>query len=349
MAKQVVQPYLNRQHQISLAEPGGVHTRQIMRSILKTIGGSLLALACVSTMSTAAANPPLRLLVGFSPGGTTDIIARLVADEMGKRLDTQVVVENRPGAGGNIAAGNVADASPDGRTLLFAPSSHATNATLFETKFDTANDFSAIGLVATTPYVLVTHPSLPVNTVPELIEYLKKAPNETVYASAGPGTAQHLAGEMFKRSADVKLLHVPYKGSSAAFPDVAAGRVPMMFENIAVAMPHIKSGAIKPLALTSAEPSPLLPNVPTMAESGLPDFEMSGWFALFVSSGTDKETVNKLNAVLNEAVNDPALKQRLEELGAAATTSRPDEADAFVKEEIAKWREVIRTAGVALN
>lgn len=320
-----------------------------MANILKSIGASVLALACGAIMSTAQANPPLRMLVGFSPGGTTDIIARLVADEMGKRLDAQIVVENRPGAGGNIAAAQVADASKDGLTLLFAPSSHATNATLFKTKFDTEKDFSAIGLVATTPYVLVTHPSLPVSTVPELIEYLKKAPDETVYASAGPGTAQHLAGEMFKRSANVAMLHVPYKGSSAAFPDVAAGRVPMMFENIAVALPHIKSGAIKAIALTSDKPSPLLPNVPTMAESGLPDFEMSGWFALFVPSGTDGQTIARLNAALNETVNDPRFQQRLQDLGATAATAGPEEADAYVKGEIDKWREVIRIAGVSMG
>lgn len=320
-----------------------------MASILKTIGASIVAFACGSMMSAAQATPPLRMLVGFSPGGTTDIIARLVADEMGKRLDTQVVVENRPGAGGNIAAAQVADASKDGLTLLFAPSSHATNATLFKTKFDTEKDFSAIGLVATTPYVLVTHPSLPVNTVPELIDYLKKAPGETVYASAGPGTAQHLAGEMFKRSAEVALLHVPYKGSSAAFPDVAAGRVPIMFENIAVALPHIKSGAIKPIALTSAKPSPLLPKVPTMIDSGLSDFEVSGWFVLFAPAGTNRDTVSKLNAALNESVNDPGFQQKLQGLGATAVTSRPEEADAYVKGEIDKWREVIRIAGVSMG
>ena len=320
-----------------------------MLRILKTLGASILALSCGSMMSAAHANSPLRLLVGFSPGGTTDIIARLVAEEMGKRLDVPVVVENRPGAGGNIAAAQVADARPDGRTLLFAPSSHATNATLFETKFDTEKDFAAVGLVATTPYVLVTHPSLKVNTVSELIDFLKKAPTETVYASAGPGTAQHLAGEMFKRTADVKLLHVPYKGSSAAFPDVAAGRVPMMFENIAVAMPHIKSGAIKAIALTSEAPSPLLPNVPTMMQSGLPDFQMSGWFVVFAPSGIDSETMTELNSALNATVNDPAFKQRLQDLGATARTSRPDEADAFVKGEIDKWREVIRVAGVSMG
>ncbi len=320
-----------------------------MQSILKAMATFILALTCGLTMSAAQANSPIRMLVGFSPGGTTDIIARLVANEMGKRLDTQIVVENRAGASGNIAAAQVADATANGLTILFAPSSHATNATLYTAKFDTENDFSAIGLVASTPYILVTHPSLPVNTVPELIEYLKKRPGEIAYASASPGTAQHLAGEMFKRLAGVNMLHVPYKGSAAAFPDLAAGRTPIMFDNIAVVLPHIKSGAVKAIALTSKTRSPLLPDVPTIAESGLPEFEMSGWFALFVPDDTEPSVMSKLNQALNETINDPAVKQKLEQMGAEATTTSSKEANAYVKAEIGKWRKVIQNAGISNN
>lgn len=320
-----------------------------MQSFLKIVVASIFALTCGLTLPSAYASPPVRMLVGFSPGGTTDIIARAVANEMGKRLNAQIVVENRPGASGNIAAAQVADAPADGHSMLFAPSSHATNATLYASKFDTEKDFSAIGLVATTPYVLVTHPSLPVNTVPELIKYLKERPGEIAYASASPGTAQHLAGEMFKRLASVNMLHVPYKGSAAAFPDLAAGRTPIMFDNIAVVLPHIKSGAVKPIAITSNARSPLLPDVPTIAQSGLPDFEMSGWFALLVPDGTEPNVISKLNKALNETVNDPAFKRQLENMGAEAVTTGPEEADAFVNTEITKWREVIKNAGIATN
>ncbi|RTZ45511.1 tripartite tricarboxylate transporter substrate binding protein [Candidimonas sp. SYP-B2681] len=320
-----------------------------MQRAFKTIATSVLTIVCGLTMSFAQAAPPIRMLVGFSPGGTTDIIARLVANEMGKRLDTQIVVENRAGASGNIAAAQVADAAANGLTMLFAPSSHATNATLYSSKFDSEKDFSAVGLVATTPYILVTHPSLPVNTVPELIKYLKERPGEIAYASASPGTAQHLAGEMFKRVAGVNMLHVPYKGSAAAFPDLAAGRTPIMFDNIAVVLPHIKSGAVKAIAMTSNTRSSLLPDVPTIAQSGLPNFEMSGWFALLVPDDTEPGVISKLNQALNETVNDPAFKRQLENMGAQTATTSPEEADAFIKTEIAKWREVIKNAGIATN
>jgi len=306
-----------------------------------------LAVGCVSF--SVQASQPVRLQVGFSPGGTTDIIARLVADGMSKQLGRDIIVENRPGASGNIAAAQVAEATADGHTMLFAPSSHATNATLYKTKFNTEKDFSAVGLVASTPYVLVVHPSLPVHTVADLIGYLKDRPGELAYASASVGTAQHLAGEMFKEAAGVDMLHVPYKGSAAAFSDLAAGRTPIMFDNIAVVLPHIKSGAVRALAVTSAARSPLLADVPTVMESGLSDFEISGWFALLVPQGTQTDVIGGLNSRLNDTINEPAFRERLQQLGAEIIPTAPQEADSFIRDEIAKWRDVIHSASIAVD
>lgn len=309
----------------------------------------ILSLSAMLVMSSAFAQSQTRILVGYAPGGTTDILARLVADGISKQLGTDVIVENRPGASGNIAAAQVATSRNDGRTILFAPSSHATNATLYKTSFDTAKDFSSVGLVAATPYVLVVHPSLPATNVAELIAYLKTRKGEVAYASSSSGTAQHLAGELFKKSANVDMLHVPYKGSAAAFPDLAAGRTPIMFDNIAVILPHIKSGAVRAIAVTSAKRSGLLPDVPTVAESGLPNFEMTGWFGMFIPSSTDVATLEKLNAALNKTINEESFQKRLQQIGADSLVTTPKGADKYVKDEISKWHDVIKRANISIN
>jgi tripartite-type tricarboxylate transporter receptor subunit TctC len=321
-----------------------------MKKLIKAATKLAFALTFTMTAFSAQADQPIRLLVGFAPGGTTDIIARLVAQKMSTRLGKSIIVENRPGASGNIAAALVAKSAGDGSTMLFAPSSHATNATLYSNlQFDTEKDFSAVGLVATTPYVLVVNPSLPVRTVPELIQYLKANPEKIAYASASPGTAQHLAAELFKKTAGVDMLHVPYKGSAAALADLASGLTPVMFDNIAVVLPHIKSGTVRPLAVTSTKRSPLLPDLPTIAESGLPGFEMSGWFTLLAPRKTDPALVKKFNEALNATVNEAAFKQKLNEMGAETLTSTPEKTDAFIKNEIGKWRTVIQNAKIAVN
>lgn len=309
----------------------------------------VFVLSSVVMMHTAYAQSQTRILVGYAPGGTTDVLARLVAEGIGKQLGTDVIVENRPGASGNIAAAQVATSRNDGKTILFAPSSHATNATLYKTSFDTVKDFSSVGLVAATPYVLVVHPSLPVSTVSELIAYLKSRKGDVAYASASAGTAQHLAGELFKKSAEVDMLHVPYKGSAAAFPDLAAGRTPIMFDNIAVILPHIKSGAVRAIAVTSAKRSALLPDVPTVAESGLPNFEMSGWFGMFVPSSTDTATVEKLNIALNKTINEESFQKRLQQIGADSMTTTPKNADKYVNDEVSKWNSVISSANISIK
>lgn len=292
---------------------------------------------------------PIKIVVGFAPGGTTDVLARQIANLLSARSGRSIIVENRPGASGNIAAGTVAKAPADGTTLLFVPSSHATNATLYKTlPFDTEKDFAAIGMVATTPYVLVVHPTLPIRSVGDLVSHLKKHPDSMQYASAGQGTGQHLSGELFKKLAGVDMTHIPYKGSAAALPDVQSGRVPVMFDNVAVMTPHIRSGAMRPLAVTSGRPSDLLPEVPALA-STLPGFEVQGWFALLAPAKTPVETVRDLNAALNAVIDDQSFKDRLKALGAEPLGGSASSADKFIRDEIGRWGSVIREAGIALD
>ncbi|MES2187259.1 MAG: tripartite tricarboxylate transporter substrate binding protein [Pseudomonadota bacterium] len=323
------------------------------RSPRRVFLGGLLAAGALAGLAPARGaeqQPIVRLLVGFPPGGTTDVIARLVASELGTRLNRSVIVENRPGASGSIAASYVAKAPADGNTLLFAPSSHATNVTLYPNQpFDTTKDLSAVGLVAATPYVLVVNPAMPVHSVREFIAYLKANPDKVDYASASPGTGQHLAAEMFKSQAHVNMLHVPYKGSSAALPDLLAGRTPVMFDNIAVMLPYIKSGAVRPLAVTTTKRSQLLPDAPTITESGVPGFEVTGWFGLFTAARTPLPVIASFNAALNAATDSAAFKQRLAELGAETISGTPASADAFVRREITRWEAVIHEAKISLN
>ena len=212
----------------------------------------LIAAAAVTALPSYANDQPIRISVGFPAGGTTDVIARLVAQNLGQKLGRSVIVENRAGASGNIAAQIASKAASDGTNLLFVPSSHATNASLYKKlPFDTEKDFTAIGMVATTPYVLVVHPQVPAKSVSEFIALLKSQPGSFNYATASPGTGQHLAAELFKNMASVDMTQVPYKGSAAAFPDLMAGRTPIMFDNVALMVPHVRSGALRPLAITS--------------------------------------------------------------------------------------------------
>ncbi|WP_077001402.1 tripartite tricarboxylate transporter substrate binding protein [Variovorax sp. KK3] len=313
------------------------------RALLAAAAGTLL------TGAAFANDQAIRINVGFPPGGTTDVIARLVANNLGQKLGRSVIVDNRGGASGNIAAQAVANGTADGSNLLFVPSSHATNASLYKKlAFDTAKDFTAIGMVATTPYVLVVHPDVKAKTVPEFISLLKSQPGQFNYASASQGTGQHLAGELFKNMAGVEMTQVPYKGSAAAFPDLMAGRTPIMFDNVALMLPHIRSGALRPLAITGAKRSPLLPNVPTVAET-LKGYEIQGWFALLAPSKTPAALVREYNAALNAVVNDPAFVARLGELGAEARTGTPAAANDYIQQEIARWGEVIRSANISLD
>lgn len=325
-----------------------------MKIVFTQVSNILRAMACLALIlfacNTAQAQNPVRLMVGFPPGGTTDVIARALANELSKRMDREFVVENKPGASGNIAASSVARAAPDGDTLLFVASTHATNASLYSNlTFDTRKDFSVVSMVATSPYVLVVNPTLPVKSLEELTAYLKKHPGEVNFASASPGTGQHLAGEIYKNAAGVDILHVPYKGSSAALSDLIAGRVEMMFDNIAVMLPHIKYQTLRPLAITTSQRFNELPQLPTMAEKGYPDFNVSSWFAVVAPAKTGGDKLDKLNDTINEIIKSPSFIKQLAEFGATGKPGTREQSSAYVESEIERWHKVISSLGVKIN
>lgn len=307
-----------------------------------------------SLLSTAHAQlpqtKPIRMVVGFPAGGTTDVMARIIGGKMTERYGHQVVIDNRPGASGIIGADIVAKAKPDGNTLLMSSSTHGTNLNLYsKLPYDTVKDFAPVALVATTPYILVVHPSVPVRSVPELVTFLKGKPGKFNFSSSSPGTAQHLAGELLKRSAGVDIQHVPYKGTGALMPDLLAGRIAIAFENVTVMTPHIKSGALRPLAVTSANRSPVLPDLPTMSEAGMPDFVVIGWFGVFAPSSAPVKTVKRLNEEISAIMKEPDLRERFVVQGAEPVSGAPTLLRDLLAREIKVWGNVIREAKIHLD
>ncbi len=259
-----------------------------------------------------------------------------------------VVVDNRGGASGIIGSGIVAKSAPDGYTLLVVSSAHGTVPSLYATLPYAESELVPIAMIAATPCLLVVHPSMPATSMATLIAYLKQNPGKIEFASSSPGTAQHLAGELLKRSAGVNIVHVPYKGTGALMPDVLAGRVPMLFENVAVITQHVKSGSLRALAVSGSKRSALMPEVPTVAESGgaLANFEVLGWFALLAPAKTPPEILARLNSEINRMVAKPAIVQKLIGLGADPLSSSAAEADRYIKGEQEKWGKIIREAGI---
>ncbi|MDQ5848478.1 MAG: tripartite tricarboxylate transporter substrate binding protein [Pseudomonadota bacterium] len=319
------------------------------------LGRLLLASALCAVPLAAFAQSwptqPVRVMVGFPPGGTTDVIGRLVAHELSEQLGKPFVVENRGGASGTIGAGVVAKSAPDGHNLLLVPSTHGTARALYASLPYEEADLVATGLVASTPYVFVVHPDLPPKTFGELIALVKKNPGKYNYASTSPGTAQHLGGELVKKMAGVDMVHIAYKGTGAVMPDLLSGRVPMMFENLAVMTPHIRKGSLRALAVSSAKRTALMPEVPTVAETGmgLEGFEVLGWFALLAPAKTPPEVVRLLNAELNKMVAKPQIVAKFAELGAEPLSGSPERAAAFIRDEQVKWGRVIQDVGIKLN
>jgi len=294
---------------------------------------------------------PVKIVVGFPPGGTTDVMGRLTAQELATQTGKSFVVENRPGASGSIGVGAVAKSAPDGHTLVMVPSTYGTASALYSSLPYADSELTPIALIGSTPYVFVVHPTIPANNFAELIKLLKQNPGKYEFASSSPGTAQHLAGELVKRMAGVDMLHVPYKGSGALLPDLLSGRVPMMFENVAIMTPHIRQGKLKALAISSAKRSALLPGVPTVAETGmgLEGFEVLGWFALMAPAKTPREVQAFLNAEVNKMIAKPAIVTKFQELGAEPMGGSPEAAAAYIQAEQEKWGKVIRDAGIKAN
>lgn len=299
---------------------------------------------------TAYPNKPIRLLVAFPPGGTTDVLARLVAQKVSARMGQQMFVENRPSAGGIVGTDQIAKSAPDGYNLLMAPSLHATNLSLYsKLPYDTVKDFAPIALLATSPYVLVVHPGLPATNLRELIAHLKANPGKFNMSASAIGSPQHLAAELFKRSAGVDVTLVPYKGSGAILPDLIAGRVSLAFENQAVVAQHIQSGALRAIAVTSPERSAIFPQVPTVTESGLDQFVVIGWFGILAAANTPPEIVRRLNAEISAVMREPDVRERVAGLGATPMAGPPSALADLLAREIDVWGKVIREANIRLD
>jgi tripartite-type tricarboxylate transporter receptor subunit TctC len=310
-----------------------------------------LGLAIAGAEAQQYPTKSIRLVVPFTPGGTTDILARTVGQKLSESWGQQVVIDNRPGAGGNIGTEIVAKAPPDGYTLLMGTiSTHAINASLYKKlAFDPVKDFAPLTRIGRLPNILVVHPSLPVKSVKELIALAKSKPGDLSFASSGSGTSLHLSGELFKMMAGIEMVHVPYKGSSPALTDLLGGQVKVMFDNLPTALPHVKAGKLRALAVTAAKRSPTLPEVPTVAESGLPEFDVSSWFAMFAPAKTPPEIVAKLNGEIVKILNSADVKEKLAQHGVEPAPTSPEELAAFAKAETEKWGKVVKATGATAD
>ena len=320
-------------------------------SSFKPAAAILLAIICsVAGSATAQTYPakPVRLVLPFPPGGGTDVVGRLVAQKLGQALSQQVIVDNRAGAGGRIGTDLVAKAPPDGYTLLLATSSvMGTGPALYKKlPFDMPKDFAPISLVAYTAYVLVTHPSVPAKSVKELVTLAKSKPGRLTYASSGAGGAAHLSGELFSSMAGVKMVHVAYKGSSPGMFSVVSGETDLMFNNALPALPQVKNGRLRALGVTTPQRSAVLPEVPTIAESGLKGFEVQQNYGVLAPAGTPREIVNRLNQEIGKVMRTEDAKSRLLADGSEAKVSTPEELEKAIVAEIAKWSKVIKQAGI---
>jgi tripartite-type tricarboxylate transporter receptor subunit TctC len=327
-----------------------------MRYMLQIARLAMAAACLTAAPMVAVAQPypsrPIHLIVGFPPGGINDIVARIVGQKMSEGLGQAVVVENRSGAGGTIGADWVSKAKSDGYTLLLGSVSNLAMApSLYANlSYDPTKDFTPIGLVAAAPNIMVVHPDFPVQSVKDLIVLAKQKPGTINYASAGVGTSNHLTVELLKVMADIDIVHVPYRGDGPAIAAVLAGQVPMQFPTLPVALPYIKSGKLRAIAVSSAARSPLLPEVPTVAESGgLPEFAVSIWVGILAPPGTPKDVVDKLNAEIRKAVALPEIREHLAALGADPVVDTPEEFSAFIASETAQWLKVARAAKIQAN
>jgi tripartite-type tricarboxylate transporter receptor subunit TctC len=311
----------------------------------------VLALSSMPLMAQQYPAKPIRIVVGFAPGGGTDIVSRIIGQKMSESWGQPVLVDNRAGATGTIGADLVAKAAPDGYTLLMGHvNSHGIAPNLFKKlPYDAERDFSMVAYVGYVPNVFVIHPSIPAQNVKELIALAKAKPGTLNYASSGVGSTQHLAGELFSLLAGVNIVHVPYKGSGPAVIDLIAGHVSMNFDTMPPVLPHVKSGRLRALALTTPKRSPQMPNVPTMIEVGLKGFDMTNWYGVMAPAKTSRDTVTKLNAEINRIVMLPDAKSKLEEAGTQLDPMSPEQFATFLHGEIAKYAKLVKAAKVTLD
>jgi tripartite-type tricarboxylate transporter receptor subunit TctC len=313
---------------------------------------SFLALACSVGIASAQTYPnkPIRLIVPFPAGGAGDVLARILGQKMQESWGQPVLVENRPGGNTIIASEAVARAAPDGHTLLSCWETVAINVSLMsKLPYDQIRDFAPISLTASIPLLLLAHNGMPVQSVKDLVAFARANPGKVNFASFGTGSSSHLAGELFKSTAGIQIVHVPYKGSPPALTDLIGGRVEIFFVGLPPGLPFAKEGKAKALAVTSTKRAPLLPNVPTMEEAGVVPFEATSWSGILAPAGTPKDIVAKLNGEVNRILKLPEVRDRLAELGFSATPSTPEEFDAFLKAEITKWAKVVKESGARVE
>ncbi|HYC48610.1 MAG TPA: tripartite tricarboxylate transporter substrate binding protein [Burkholderiales bacterium] len=309
------------------------------------------ALACASAFSQTYPTKPVRMLVGFPPGGSTDIMARLIQPGLIEAFKQQFVIDNRPGANSNIAAELAARSPADGYTLIVVSASFSTNVSLYpKMGYHPVRDFAPITRIAAVHNVMVVHPSLPVKTVKEFVSLAKARKGEIVFASSGSGSTSHLAAELLKTSVGgLDTIHVPYKGVAPAIVDLVSGQVQALISTMPSATPHIKSGRVRALAVASAKRAPSLPQVPTFQESGFPGFEASAWNAVLAPAGTPDEIIRRLNGAIVKIVHSPEIRERLEAQGAVAIGDSPEEFGRYLKAEVAKWSKVVKASGAKLD
>jgi tripartite-type tricarboxylate transporter receptor subunit TctC len=312
-------------------------------AVIFTASGGTLA----QGVATSFPSKSITIVIPATPGGAIDLTARVIGPKLTDAWGKPVVVENKAGATGIIGTEFIAKATPDGQTLVLVASSHAINPSMFKKlPYDTMKSFEPVVLTHVLPLMLVVHPSLPVKNVQELIAYAKANPGKLSFASSGPGGAPHMSGELFKSMAGLDMIHVPYKGSTAAHSDLLAGRVSLMFDTVSAISPHVKSGALRALAVTTAKRSAAMPDVPTMAEAGMKGYETSTWGGVLAPAGTPKDVVAKLNGEINKALAAPDVRQRMLDAGIEPAGGTPQQFTTFIQSEMAKWAKVAKTAGI---
>jgi tripartite-type tricarboxylate transporter receptor subunit TctC len=317
------------------------------RSVLGA--GALAALGSRAAFAQGYPVRPIRWVVGYPPGGTTDVLARLVAEPLGKRLGQQVYIENRPGAGNNIGTETVVNADPDGYTILLVNPANGINATLYKKlNFNFVQDIAPVAGITRSPNIMEINPKLPVKTVAEFIAYCKENPGKVNMASSGLGTSVHMSGELFKAMTGVDMVHVPYRGAGPALIDMLSGQAHVLFDNLPSSVEHVRSGALRALAVTTAEPSPALPGVPTVAET-VPGYEASAWFGIGAPKRTPPELIERLNKEVNEILEEPAMIKKLADLGGTPLRLSPAQFGKVIADETEKWKKVVEFSGAKLE
>jgi len=316
------------------------------RSILLAAAGLLVACSTAAFAQSDYPNRPIRLIIPFPAGGSNDIVGRAIATQMSEKLGKQVVVDNRTGAGGVIGTELASKEKPDGYTILVISIAHSVNPWLYKLPYDPIKAFAPIGIMGTGTNVLTVHPSLPANSLKDLLQMAKEKPGELTYASAGIGTFQHLGAELFKLEAKVDLLHVPFRGGGPALTDVLGGHNKIMFSSLVQAVPHIKSGRLRALGTGGKERVPALADIPTISDAGVPGYEALNWWGLLAPAGTPEPIIARLHKALTEAQDTPEIQSQFEKEGAATRKMQPNEFGKFIESEMKKWERVVREGGI---